>query len=134
MKIILIAGSILRILQRTHSKNFSTVTKVRDEQISQVCSFRTIENNPINHNMDHVGKLYTIPKNIQQQLFQYGGFPKTFVTQADTFQEYAIMVREPAVEIISFLTQADYTRPVNKYVICILFRNKQNTFFEHVKL
>lgn len=109
--------SILRILQRTHSKNFSTVTKVRDEQISQVCSFRTIENNPVNHNMDHISKLYIMPKNIQQQLFQCGGFPKKFVTQADTFQEYAIMVREPAVEIISFLTQADYTRPVNKYVI-----------------
>ncbi|XP_032670176.1 28S ribosomal protein S29, mitochondrial [Odontomachus brunneus] len=108
---------ILRILQRTHSKNFSTVTKVKDEQTSQVCSFRTIENNPANHNMNHIGRLYTIPTDIQQQLFQYGGFPTKFITQAVTFQEYTIMVREPAVEIISFLAQADYTRPANKYVL-----------------
>lgn len=115
-----IAGPILRILQRTHSKNFSTVTKVRDEQASQVCSFRTIENDPVNHNMNHIGRVYTVPTDIQQQLFQYGGFPKKFVTQAVTFQEYAIMVRKPAVEIMSFLAQADYTRPANKYVLRIL--------------
>lgn len=116
-----IAGSFLRILQVTHGKNFSTATKVKDEQVNQVCSFRTIENNAVNHKTDHIGKLYTMPENIQRQLFQHGGFPKKFVTQATTFQEYAIMIRQPAVEIISYLSQADYTRPVNKYVLCILF-------------
>ncbi|XP_014467500.1 PREDICTED: 28S ribosomal protein S29, mitochondrial [Dinoponera quadriceps] len=108
---------VLRILQGTHNKHFSTATKVKDEQASQLCSFRTIENNPTHHNMNYIGKLYKVPLDIQQQLFQIGGFPKQFVIQANTFQEYAIMVRQPAVEIISYLTQADYTRPVNKYVI-----------------
>lgn len=125
------AGSFLRILQRKYStaKNFSTATKVKDKQVNQVCSFRTIENNPVNHTTDHLNKLYTMPMEIQQHLFQFGGFPKKFVTQAITFQEYAILVRQPAVEIISYLAQADYSRPVNKYVLCILFWKKWSYFY-----
>ncbi|EFN82439.1 28S ribosomal protein S29, mitochondrial [Harpegnathos saltator] len=82
--------------------------------MNQVCSFRTIENNPINHNKEHIGKFYKIPI---EQAIQCNGFPKRFVRQAVTFQEYAVMVREPAVEIMSYLNQIDYTRPVNKYIL-----------------
>jgi len=61
-----------------------------------------------------------VPTDIQQQLFQYGGLPRTFVNQTTTFQECAILIRQPAIEIMSYLGQADHTRPVNKYVLCIL--------------
>lgn len=118
---VFIVDSFFRRIQKIHSRKFGTAVKVKDERANQVCSFRTIENNPVNHSVDHIARLYTIPTDIQQQLFQYGGFPGGYVKQATTFQEYAIMVRHPAVEIISYLSQADYKRPVNKYVLCILF-------------
>lgn len=122
LSIYTIVDSSLRILQKIHGRKFTTAVKVKDERVNQVCSFRTVENNPVNHNPDHIARLYTIPTDIQQQVFHYGGFPKLFAKQATTFQEYAIMVRNPAVEIISYLNQADYTRPANKYVLCILFQ------------
>ncbi|XP_020281550.1 28S ribosomal protein S29, mitochondrial [Pseudomyrmex gracilis] len=110
--------SILRRIQKTHGRKFSTAVEVNEkEQVSQVCSFRTVENNPANHNADHIARLYTIPPDIQQQVFQYGGLTKAFSEQITTFQECSILVRQPAVEIISYLHQTDYTRPVNKYVL-----------------
>lgn len=116
---ILIADSFLRGIHKTYSRKFSTAVKVKDEQTSQVCSFRTTENNPVNHNTDHIARLYTVPTDIQQ-IFQSGGLPRIFMKQATTFQECAILIRQPALEVMSYLNQADYTRPVNKYVLCIL--------------
>lgn len=113
--------SFLRRIQRTHGHKFGTAVKVKDEQTGiQVCSFRTTENNPVNHNADHVARLYTVPAETQQQIFQHGGLPPPFKKQITTFQECSLLVRQPAVEIISYLNQADYTKPVNKYVLCIL--------------
>lgn len=109
--------SFLRRIRKTHSRKFSTVVEVKDEQASQVCSFRTAENNPINHNTDHIARLYTLPIDVQRQIFQDGGLPGKFMKQVTTFQECSIMVRQPAIEIISYLNQADYTKPVNKYVL-----------------
>lgn len=90
--------------------------------MTQVCSFRTTENNPANHDADHIARLYTMPTDVQQQLFQYGGLPRLFTKQVTTFQECALLIRQPAIEIMSYLNQTDYTRPVNKYVLCILLK------------
>ena len=119
---ILIADSLLRGIYKTYGRKFGTAIKVNDEQMFQACLFRTTENNPVNHNTDHIARLYTIPKNIQQQLFQYGGLPRLFMKQVTTFQECAILIRQPAIEVISYLSQTDYTKPVNKYVLCILLK------------
>lgn len=116
----MIADSFLRGVHKTYSRKFGTAVKVKDEQTSQVCSFRTTENNPVNHNTDHIARLYTVPTDIQQQIFQYGGLSRTFLKQVTTFRECAILIRQPAIEVMSYLSQADYTRPVNKYVLCIL--------------
>lgn len=118
--IYVILDSFVRRIQKTHGRKFSTAVEVKDEHTSQVCSFRTAENNPVNHNADHLARLYTVPIDIQQQIFEYGGIPKIFMKQVITFQECSLMVRQPAIEIISYLNQTDYTRPVNKYVLCIL--------------
>lgn len=108
----------MRRIQKTHCRKFSTAVEVKDkEQTSQVSSFRTVENNPVNHNADHLARLYTIPIDTYQEIFQYGGFPKPFRKQVTTFQECSILIRQPAIEIMSYLNQADYTRPVNKYVL-----------------
>ncbi|KAH0951256.1 hypothetical protein HN011_011385 [Eciton burchellii] len=109
--------SFLRRIQKTHGCKFSTVAQVKDEQINtQVCSFRTLECDPSNHNMDHFARIYTVPQDVQQQIFQYG-LPPPFKQYTTTFQECSILIRQPAIEIISYLKQADYTRPVNKYIL-----------------
>ena len=121
---VLIADSLLRGICKTHGRKFGTAVKVKDEQVAQVCSFRTTESNPVNHNADHIARFYSMPTDIQQQLFLHSGFPRLFAKQVNTFQECAILIRQPAIEIMSYLSQADYTRPVNKYVLCILFKRK----------
>ncbi|XP_011158728.2 28S ribosomal protein S29, mitochondrial [Solenopsis invicta] len=108
---------LLRGICKTHGRKFGTAVKVKDEQAAQVCSFRTTESNPVNHNADHIARFYSMPTDIQQQLFLHSGFPRLFAKQVTTFQECAILIRQPAIEIISYLGQADYTRPVNKYVL-----------------
>jgi len=116
-----VVDSFLRRIQKTHSCKFSTAAQVKDEQINaQVCSFRTLESDPSNHNTDHIARFYTVPQDVQQQIFQYGGLPPPFRQYTTTFQECSILIRQPAIEIISYLKQADYTRPVNRYVLCIL--------------
>lgn len=120
-----VVDSLLRGVQKTHGRKFGTAVKVKDEQLgAQVCSFRTIENNPANHNADHIARMYTVPPEVQQQIYQHGGITAIYRKQIATFQEFSMLVRSPAVEIISYLTQADHARPVNKYILCILWRSK----------
>ncbi|KAK0080254.1 hypothetical protein PV325_000234 [Microctonus aethiopoides] len=58
-----------------------------------------------------------MPPAVADKLFRYGGLPKRYVAQVTTFMENAILVREPALEIISYLQHADYTKPANRYVL-----------------
>ncbi|XP_012063014.1 PREDICTED: 28S ribosomal protein S29, mitochondrial [Atta cephalotes] len=124
--------SLLRGIYKTYGRKFGTAIKVNDEQMFQACLFRTTENNPVNHNTDHIARLYTIPKNIQQQLFQYGGLPRLFMKQVTTFQECAILIRQPAIEVISYLSQTDYTKPVNKYVLYGKFGTGKSIILSHI--
>lgn len=64
---------------------------------------------------------YTIPTKTADSLFKLGGFPKTFRANINTFGETCLMIRSPAVEIISFLEKTDYNKPVVRYVLCILY-------------
>lgn len=79
--------------------------------------FRTSENNPTNHNSDHIGKYYSLDAETQKSLFRYGGLTKTFEKQTKTFGESCIMVRSPAVEIISHIKNTDFSKPVNRFVL-----------------
>lgn len=79
--------------------------------------FRTKESDPTNHNTSHLNRFYTISPQVKEQLFTYGGLPKLFVAQAKTFTETCLMVREPAVEIINYLKNTDFSKPVNRFVL-----------------
>lgn len=80
-------------------------------------TFRTTENNPVNHTSGQLGQFYTLPTDIKQQLFLYGGLPKTFETQAKTFNETCVMVREPALDIINCIKSLDFTMPCVRFVL-----------------
>lgn len=79
--------------------------------------FRTRETDPTNHNASHIGRFYTMSPKVKEQLFTYGGFMKSFVTQCKSFTETCLMVREPAVEIINYIKNTDFSKPVNRYVL-----------------
>lgn len=49
-----------------------------------------------------------------------GGLPKPFTEQTKMFAETALMVRNPALEIINNLKLTDYQKPALRYLLCIL--------------
>ncbi|KAL6259012.1 hypothetical protein P5V15_008934 [Pogonomyrmex californicus] len=124
--------SFLRRIYKLYGRKFSMAVNIKNEQENQISSFRTIENNPVNHNTDYIARLYTVPTDIQQQLFHYGGLPQTFIKQVTTFQECSILIRQPAVEIMSYLNQADYTRPVNKYILYGIYGTGKSITLSHI--
>ncbi|XKL64115.1 hypothetical protein PGB90_004201 [Kerria lacca] len=78
---------------------------------------RISETNPIQHSLSDIGKFYTISEEHKKKYFQLNGFPKDFSEQTTIFNENAIMIRKPALEIIEYLKNADYTKLPIKYVI-----------------
>nr|XP_033321577.1 28S ribosomal protein S29, mitochondrial [Megalopta genalis] len=78
-------------------------------------TFRTFESDPQNHIETHLGRVYTIPKDIEK--FFQNGMPNEWKQQIKVFGEFGILVRRPATEIISYLEQTDYSKPINKYVL-----------------
>lgn len=79
--------------------------------------FRTNEQNPSNHTTDHIGKFYSIDVDMKNKLFRFGGLPKTYEKQAKTFNELSLMVRSPAVEIINYIKNTDFSKPINRFVL-----------------
>lgn len=52
-----------------------------------------------------------------KQLFGHGGFPKSFMQQTKTFTETAIMVRQPALDVMNCIRASDMDKPVIRYVL-----------------
>ncbi|KAH9412894.1 28S ribosomal protein S29, mitochondrial [Dermatophagoides pteronyssinus] len=79
--------------------------------------FRTDLSNPAEHNDLHHGLFYRIPNDIANRLFLLGGFDKLQQETLKVFQETAIMIRKPALEVIDYLRRTDFTKPPNSYVL-----------------
>lgn len=73
------------------------------------------------HNEKQEGLFYTMNPDLCKQLFGHGGFPKSFMQQTKTFTETAIMVRQPALDLINCIRASDMDKPVIRYLLCILF-------------
>lgn len=79
--------------------------------------YRTNETNTSSHSKVHDAKFYTIPADVKKQLFGGGGLPKKFEAQVKTFAEACIMVRQPALEVINYIQNTDFSKPVVRYVL-----------------
>lgn len=99
---------------RLSKVNFSTQVKVNTE----LPVFRTSEIDPSKHRDIQHGMFYTIPRDMANRLFLLGGFDKEQQAMFEVFQETAVMIRQPALEIIDYLKRTDFTRPPNRYVLC----------------
>lgn len=101
----------------SQQRNLSqTLTKTDKRQ----SIFRTEESNPVKHGKIHDGLYYKIPSDVASRLFVLGGFDKEQQLMLKAFQETAIMIRNPALEIISYLNKTDFSKPPNRFVLCKL--------------
>lgn len=91
---------------------FSTVAEPK----AKLEVFRTLENNPANHTEEHIGKFYEIDEE-SKKIFKFGGLTKTFQKQIKTFGEPCLMVRNPAVKVLNYIKNTDFTKPVVRYVL-----------------
>ncbi|XP_015593883.1 28S ribosomal protein S29, mitochondrial [Cephus cinctus] len=124
--------SLLRRITSGHVRMFGTALEAIKVPEEPPQTFRTIENNPANHTIDHMNRFYTIAPEIQKQLFQHGGLTKFFQKQVKTFAECSILIRQPAIEIISYIRQSDYSKPPNKYVLYGEFGVGKSTTLVHL--
>lgn len=94
----------------------AAVAAESDPVSSQFSVFRTSENDPACHTDLHSGQYYTLPASQLRTLFPHG-LPPRFQMQIKTFNEACVMVRQPALELISYLKKADYSRPALRYML-----------------
>ncbi|XP_045070875.1 28S ribosomal protein S29, mitochondrial isoform X2 [Coregonus clupeaformis] len=78
--------------------------------------FRTQENDPACHSEQHLGQYYTVPPSHFRTVFPHG-LPPRYQQQVKTFNEGCVMVRQPALELISHLKRADYSKPTLRYLL-----------------
>jgi len=89
---------------------------------------RTLETDPRKHGREHLGRHYTVdpslPKLFCKELTPKEGYnapnylgPKDWVDRCAKLQDTAIMVREPAVQVMECIKASDLTKPTNRYVL-----------------
>uniref|UniRef100_A0A8C2WJY6 Small ribosomal subunit protein mS29 n=1 Tax=Cyclopterus lumpus TaxID=8103 RepID=A0A8C2WJY6_CYCLU len=62
-----------------------------------------------------IGQYFTVPSAHIRTLFPHG-LPRRYQQQVKTFNEACVMVRQPALEVISYLKKADYSQPSLRYL------------------
>ncbi|XP_076177165.1 mitochondrial ribosomal protein S29 [Ptiloglossa arizonensis] len=107
--------SLLRRTCITSGRRTSVTAAATKVQTTEVEPFRTLEAYPPNHVNIHLNRIYTVPLNVQNLL--QGNVPNEWKQQIKVFAEYAMLIRKPAIETISYMEQADYTKSINKYVL-----------------
>ncbi|KAM4580730.1 small ribosomal subunit protein mS29 isoform 1-T2 [Odontesthes bonariensis] len=90
----------------------AVAVQTEPEPIS-VC--RTQESDPAFHSEKHIGQFYTLPSAHVRSLFPHG-LPWRYQQQVKTFNEACVMARQPALEVISYLKKADYSKPALRYL------------------
>lgn len=99
---------------RCHQLLFSRYHLIR----AGISSYRTEVSDPRVHGEEHVGRYYAVPPDVIDGFFQFGGYTEKQRAMMSLLGDHSIMVRKPALEIIDFLKKTDFSRPVNRFVIC----------------
>ncbi|KAL4636165.1 28S ribosomal protein S29, mitochondrial isoform X1 [Arapaima gigas] len=110
-----LSGRLWRVVSQTRPLGTAVVeaeAPVRGER----AIFRTMQQDPANHSEQDLGQFYTLPPGHVRSVFPHG-LPCRFQLQIKTFNETCIMVREPALELISHLKKADYSKPALRYLL-----------------
>ncbi|KAM4011908.1 small ribosomal subunit protein mS29 isoform 1-T2 [Anomaloglossus baeobatrachus] len=86
------------------------------EQAAPRDLFRTSECDPDRHSLDHEGQFYSLHGETVRAIFPLG-LPRRFQLQCSTFNETTIMVRRPALELIRYLRDSDFSQPALRYLL-----------------
>ena len=84
--------------------------------------YRTSQTDPTKHNINHLGRIYTvdpeIPKLFGKEINPKENYnannyfgPRQWLDRCSVLRETAIMVRDPAVQIINCIENYDLSRP-----------------------
>jgi len=90
--------------------------------------YRTDEANPSNHNINHLGRIYTVdpevPKLFGKELNTKENYnannyfaPRKWVDRCSVLNETAIMVRSPALHIMNCIKNSDLDKPAVRYLL-----------------
>uniref|UniRef100_A0A7N9ALK4 Small ribosomal subunit protein mS29 n=1 Tax=Mastacembelus armatus TaxID=205130 RepID=A0A7N9ALK4_9TELE len=114
--------TICSVQQVTHVRSLHTSGCGQQQEAVAVESepgpfsvFRTQENDPACHSEEHIGQYYTLPSAHIRTGFPHG-LPWRYEQQVKTFNEACVMVRRPALEVISYLKKTDYSKPALRYI------------------
>uniref|UniRef100_A0A3Q3W8L3 Small ribosomal subunit protein mS29 n=1 Tax=Mola mola TaxID=94237 RepID=A0A3Q3W8L3_MOLML len=77
--------------------------------------FRAQENDPACQSEKHIGQYYALPSAHIRTLFPHG-LPWRYQQQLKTFNEACVMVRSPALEVISLLKKTHNSEPAVRYL------------------
>lgn len=80
-------------------------------------SFRTTEVDPLNHSSNQHAQFYNVDPNDKKTLFPPSSLPKLYETQIKTFNEMALMIREPSLDIINCIKNIDLNKPTIRFVL-----------------
>lgn len=80
-------------------------------------TFRCLQENPTQHNLSHEAQFYTISSEEYRRLFTFGGITRDFQKKIKIFSECCLMVRKPALEVIYYLNNTNFSNPVNRFVL-----------------
>lgn len=101
-----------------------TVNPVNKEHASQektkskiIKTFRTEEIDPVKHTENHLARFYTMPEELSQKLFRHGGLTRKFADLCQVFTETSIMVRQPFLEIKSYIERINFSKPAVRMVL-----------------
>ncbi len=119
-----LSHSLLSLFLKQDLNQMSRLSTIRSESKREIVdTFRTNETNPSQHSTQHLSMYYTMPSEVVNKLFVLGGWHKEQQITFKTFNETSIMIRSPALEVIQYLKKADYSRFINRYVLCMDFNN-----------
>ncbi|XP_077974406.1 small ribosomal subunit protein mS29-like [Styela clava] len=121
------------------SEELSPVSSLTVEQAHKLYlpkKFRCENNDPADHSMKDIGLFYTIPQNEFKVLSPDGisskAFDKKSLEEFHAFNEASMMIRKPSIEILNYLKHADYSLPVQRYLIYGDFGTGKSYTLQHV--
>lgn len=82
-----------------------------------VTTFRTEISDPSEHSFDHEGLFYTIPKKDVQKIFMLNWMSPHEKNMNKMFQEFSILIRRPALEVMDILKRLNYNYPLTRFLL-----------------
>lgn len=112
-------SKVFSSLRAVHNSRLfsSAAVESLSKDFAESVNFRTNVENPADHGVQNEGHFYRIPDSIKKKLFTYGGLPKSYKILSETLNELCVMIRKPAIEVISNLKQSNFEGPATKYLL-----------------